>query len=245
MGNLLNLKTNMIIDVVTIFPKMFSPVIGESIIKRAQKKGLVKINIYDLRDYASFPHKKVDASSYGGGGMVFRTEPLFESIEAILGYKIYPKRAKDKAKRIILFTPKGKALTQKRVRKFLNYERLILVAPRYEGVDERVRECLIDEEISIGDYILSGAELAAMVFIDCLARLIPGVVSDKESLKNESFENFRLDFPHYTRPPDFRGLKVPPVLLSGNHKEIEEWRRKKSLEITEKQRPDLLKSKTT
>lgn len=230
----------MIIDVITIFPKMFSPVIGESIIKRAKSKGLVKINIHDLRDYTSDPHKKIDAPSYGGGGMVFKAEPCFKSVEAILGHSMYPRKVKDKTKRIILFTPQGEVLNQRRIKKFLNYERLILIAPRYEGVDERVRKYLVDEEISLGDYILSGAELAAMVFIDCLVRLIPGVVSDKDSIRNESFEDNLLDYPHYTRPEDFRGLKVPRVLLSGDHQKVKDWRKKKALEITKKRRPDLI-----
>ena len=233
----------MIIDIVTIFPKMFFPVMGETIIKRAQEKGLVKINIHDLRDYSDVPYKKVDAASYGGGGMLFRTEPLFSAVEEILGHKVYPKAKKNNQKRIVLFSPKGKTLTQKRIKKFFKYEHLLLIVPRYEGVDERVRKHLAEEEISIGDYILSGGELAGMVFVDCLVRLIPGVVSDKESIKNESFENQCLDFPHYTRPPDFRGLKVPEVLLSGNHEKIRQWRYKKSLEITKERRPDLLKNK--
>lgn len=231
----------MIIDVVTIFPKMFSPVIGESIIKRAQNKGLLKINIHNLRDYSSNSHKKVDDTSYGGGGMVFAPQPLFSAVEGLLGYKVYPGAKKDIQTKVILFSPKGKTLNQKLARKFLSYERLLLLAPRYEGVDERVRKYLVDEEISIGDYILSGAELAAMVFIDCLARLIPGVVSDKESIKNESFEKPCLDFPHYTKPADFRGLKIPQVLLSGNHKKIMLWRREEALKITKKRRPDLLR----
>ena len=230
----------MIIDVVTIFPKMFSPVLGESMIKRAQDKGLVKINIYNLRDFASLPHRKVDAPSYGGGGMVFKPEPLFTAVESILGYKVYPKKKKDKNKKIILLTPQGKTLNQRKVKRFLNFERLILLAPRYEGVDERVRKDLVEEEISLGDYILSGGELASMVFIDCLCRLIPGVVSDSESIKNESFEGEGLDFPHYTKPDDFRGLKVPKVLLSGNHGNIKDWRKKTALETTKKRRPDLL-----
>lgn len=231
----------MIIDVVTIFPKMFSPVLGESIINRAQDKGLVKINIHNLRDFASEPHKKVDAPSCGGGGMVFKPDPLFGAVESILGYKVYPEKKKDENKRIILLSPQGKTLNQKRVKKFLNFERLILLAPRYEGVDERVRQDLVEEEISLGDYILSGGELASMVFIDCLCRLIPGVVSDKESIKRESFEGQGLDFPHYTKPVDFRGLKVPEVLLSGNHGKIETWRKRQALEATKKRRPDLLK----
>jgi len=231
----------MIIDVITIFPKMFSPVLGESIIKRAQNKGLVKINLHDLRDYTSDPHQKIDAPSYGGGGMVFGPQPLFLAVEAVLGYKVYPSQKKDPQKRIILFSPQGKKLDQKLVKKFLRYERLILLAPRYEGVDERVVKNLAQEEISIGDYVLSGAELGAMVFIDALTRLIPGVVSDQESIKKESFEKNLLDYPHYTRPENFRGLKVPEVLLSGNHKKIEEWRKEKALESTKKKRPDLLK----
>jgi tRNA (guanine37-N1)-methyltransferase len=227
---------------------MFSPVIGESIIRRAQAKGLTKINIHNLRDYTSDPHKKIDAPSYGSGGMVFKPEPIFNSVESILGYKANPlgvhkkgtKKSKNKFDRIILFTPQGTTLKQKMIKKYLAYERLILIAPRYEGVDERVRKYLVDDEISIGDYVLSGGELAAMVFIDCLVRIIPGVVSDKESIKNESFENSCLDFSHYTRPSVFRGLKVPKVLLSGNHEKIAQWRRHQALAITKKRRPDLL-----
>jgi len=232
----------MIIDIITIFPDMFSPVIGESIIKQAQSKGLVKINIHDLRHYSKDPQKKVDSPSYGGGGMVFKAEPLFDAVESILGYQVYngKDRKTEQNERVILFSPRGKTLNQKTIQQFLNYERLLLLAPRYEGVDERVRGYLADEEISIGDFVLSGAELPAMVFIDCLVRLIPGVVSNKESIEKESFQGPFLDFPHYTRPPEFRGLKVPEVLLSGNHKEISEWRRKQSVEITKKRRPDLM-----
>lgn len=230
----------MIIDVVTIFPGMFTPVIDESIIKRARAKGLLKINLHDLRAYTEDPHKKIDAPAYGGGGMVFKPEPVFNAVEKILGYKAYPKEKKDKNKRIVLFSPQGKKLNQELLKKFMAYERLILIAPRYEGVDERVVKYLAEDEISIGDYVLSGAELAAMVFIDSIARLIPGVVSDKNSIKNESFENSLLDYPAYTRPEDFRGLGVPAVLLSGNHAEIEKWRKAKAREATKKKRPDLL-----
>lgn len=232
----------MIIDIITIFPKMFDPVLGESIIKRAQNKGLVKIRVHDLRNYTSSKHKKVDSSSYGGGGMVFSPEPFFKAVESILGRSTYPKLDKGNSQKILLLSPKGKKLEQKMIKKFLKYQRLVLLAPRYEGVDQRVHKHLADEEISIGDYVLSGGELPAMVFIDCLVRLIPGVVSDKESINNESFENSLLDFPHYTRPEDFRGLKVPEVLLSGNHSQIKQWRKAKALEITKKRRPDLLKT---
>jgi len=230
----------MIIDIITIFPEMFSPVLGESIMQRAQSKGLAKIRVHNLRDYSDDRHKKVDAPSYGGGGMVFKAQPFFKASEHILGQKLYPEEGRNNTDRIILFSPQGKTLNQKMIKRFFRYERLLLLAPRYEGVDERVRKHLVDEEISIGDYVLSGGELAAMVFIDCLVRLIPGVVSDAESVKNESFENSRLDYPHYTKPADFRGLKVPSVLLSGNHKAIKEWRSKRALEITKKQRSDLL-----
>ncbi|MCK4810428.1 MAG: tRNA (guanosine(37)-N1)-methyltransferase TrmD [Candidatus Omnitrophica bacterium] len=234
----------MIIDVVTIFPQMFKPILGESIIKRAQKKGLVKINLVNLREYADGLHKKVDASPYGGGsGMVFSCGPLFSAVESLLGYKVYPEQKKDSKKRVILFSPKGKLLSSKLVKKFLRYERLILIAPRYEGVDERVNKYLAEEMVSIGDYVLSGGELPGMVFIDCLVRLIPGVVSSPDSVKQESFENGFLDYPVYTRPRDFRGVKVPKVLISGNHKEIDFWRRKKAEDLTKKLRPDLLEVK--
>ncbi len=235
----------MIIDVITIFPKMFSPVLGESIIKRAQEKGLVKIRVHNLRDYSSVPHKKVDAPSFGGGpGMVLRPEPVFNAVESILGYKVYPSQKKNDKKKVVFFTPQGKILTQKVARRFLKYEQLVLIAGRYEGIDERIRKYLVDEEISLGDYILSGGELAAMVFIDVLARLVPGVLSSSESTARESFENGLLDYPHYTRPREFRGLKVPSVLLSGDHKKIEAWRRKKAYQITKKRRPDILKKNT-
>ena len=231
----------MIIDIITIFPKMFDPVLGESIIKRAQNKGLVKIKVHDLRNYTESKHNKVDSSSYGGGGMVFGPEPFFKAVESILGRSVYPKPPKGNNHKILLLSPKGKKLNQKMIRKFLKHQRLILLAPRYEGVDQRVQEHLAQEEISIGDYVLSGGELPAMVFVDCLVRLIPGVVSDKESINNESFENNLLDFPHNTRPEDFRGLKVPEVLLSGDHKKIKQWRKAKALETTKRKRPDLLR----
>jgi len=230
----------MIIDIITIFPEMFSPVFGETIIKRAQLKGLVKINVRDLRNYSDDAHGKVDAPSYGGGaGMVFRPGPLFNAVESILGYKVYPKERDDKNKRIILFSPKGDTLNQKITKRLLKYERLILIAPRYEGVDDRVRQKLADEELSIGDYVLSGGELAAMVLVDCLVRLIPGVVSDSNSVKAESFEG-GLDFFHYTRPDNFRGLEVPKILLSGDHQKIKKWRNLQSLKTTKERRPDLL-----
>jgi len=223
----------MLIDVVTIFPNMFAPVIGESIIKRGVNKGLVRINVHDLRNYSDDPHKKIDAPSYGGGGMVFTPQPLFSAVSALKGENA----------RVVLMSPQGKTLNQKMVRSFLKCDQLVIIAPRYEGVDERVREHIIDDEVSIGDYVLSGGELPAMVFIDTIVRLIPGVVSDADSVAKESFEEGLLDYPHYTWPQDFQGYKVPEVLTNGDHKKITEWRRNKALEVTKKLRPDLLGGK--
>jgi len=222
-------------EVLSIFPKMFEPVLSESIIKRAQEKKLVKINLYDLRDFTPDKHKKVDAPPYGGGpGMVFRVEPVYYALEHI------KKRDKKTKPWVILLSPQGKILTQKLAKKILRHKRIVLLCGRYEGVDERIREYLIDEEISIGDYILTGGEIPAMVLLDVLTRLIPGAVGDAESIRNESFENGFLDFPHYTRPRNFKGWKVPSILLSGDHKKIEKWRRQKAKENTLRKRPDLL-----
>jgi len=175
--------------------------------------------------------------------MVLRPEPVFKAIESILGESIYPHKKKNNKKNIVFFTPQGKILTQKDVKRFLEYQRLILLTGRYEGVDERIRKYAVDEEVSIGDYVLSGGELAAMVFVDVMVRLIPGVVSSRESVLRESFENNRLDYPHYTKPRKFRGLGVPSVLLSGDHKKIREWRKAKAYEITKIRRPDLIEKK--
>ncbi len=231
----------MIIDIITIFPKMFKPVLEESILKRAQEKGLVKINIHNLRDYSDDPNKRIDAPSYGGGGMVFQIEPIYKAMEAILEAPIEPGRKGPSHTQRILFTPKGRTLTQKKIKDFLDCQRLVLIAPRYEGIDQIVSDYLVDEEISIGDYVLGGGELPAMVFCDCLIRLIPGVVSDRESVMQESFQKRMLDYPHYTRPEDFRGFKVPEVLLSGDHQKIKEWRQQEARRVTERMRPDLLK----
>jgi len=223
---------------------MFEPVLNESLIKRAQEKGLLKINLHDLRLYSEDTHRKVDAPPFGGGqGMVFTPQPLFSAVESILGHPACPLKKKDPLVKTVLFSPKGKILDQKKAKEFLACERLILIAPRYEGIDERVRDHLADEEISLGDYILSGGELPAMVFIDCLTRLIPGVVSDPASIKEESFEDFLLDYPVYTRPRDFRGMLVPEVLTSGDHQKIRSWRRQKAEELTRDRRPDLWKKR--
>jgi len=218
------------IDIITIFPKMFAPVLNESIIKRAQKKGLVKIAIHNLRDYSTDKHKKVDDRPFGGGpGMVMRPEPFFAAVKEIKG--------KTKAK-VILLSPQGKLLNQKICRNLAREKRLILLCGHYEGIDERVKK-IVDAEISIGDYVLTGGELPAMVLVDCLTRLIPGVLGHRDSVKSETFEEGLLEYPHYTRPAVFCKMKVPLVLTSGDHKKIESWRREQAIKITKKKRPDL------
>lgn len=220
-------------DVITIFPDIFKPVINESILKRAQAKKKVAIHIHDLRDYTADKHKKVDDRPFGGGpGMVMACQPMFDAVKKIKGRR--------KAW-VVMTCPRGKPLDQKKVKKLTKQKNIIIICGHYEGIDERVNASLVDECISIGDYILTGGELPAMVIMDSLTRLIPGVLGKEESLVHESFEGNLLDCPHYTRPANFRGKKVPAVLLSGNHKDIEEWRHTQALELTKKNRPDLLK----
>ena len=224
------------IDVITIFPKMFEPVLGEAMIMRAQRKGAVKICVHDLRDYTLDKHRKVDDKPFGGGsGMVLCPEPIFRAVEAI------KKQTRSKSAKVVLMCPQGRKMDQAIAKKISKYKNIIIICGRYEGIDERVRQSLADEEISIGDYILTGGELPAMVLIDCITRLVPGVLGDKNSLKFESFEGNLLEYPHYTRPADFRGLTVPGVLLSGDHRKIESWRKKQSQDRTRGRRPDMLK----
>jgi len=226
----------MIIDIITIFPKMFEPVLNESIIKRAQKKGKVKINVYDLRGFTLDKHKKVDDRPFGGGsGMLLIPEPIFRAVKKI--------KAKAKGCRVVLLCPQGKALNQKMAKKMSKIKHLILICGHYEGIDERIRQNLVDEEVSIGDYVLTGGELPAMVLVDALVRLVPGVLGDKNSLNFESFECNLLEYPQYTRPADFKGMKVPAVLLSGDHRKIEVWRKKEAIKRTQERRPDILKNK--
>jgi tRNA (guanine37-N1)-methyltransferase len=225
------------IDVITIFPRMFAPVVNESILKRAQQKGKVRITIHDLRDYAFNKHRKVDDRPFGGGsGMVMRPEPIFEAVEDIR------RRCVSQKPRVVLLCPQGEKLTQKVCRRLAACKQLILICGHYEGIDERIRRYLADEEISIGDFVLTGGELAAMVVIDSVVRLLPGVLGDKNSLNFESFEGNLLEYPHYTRPADFRGKKAPKVLLCGDHAKIEAWRKKQALKRTRERRPDLLKA---
>ncbi len=227
------------IDIITIFPSMFSAVLDESIIKRAQAKGKVRIGVHDLRDYTLDKHRKVDDRPFGGGsGMVMQAEPIFRAVKEIRR-KAGGGRLKGK---VILLCPQGKRLSQPVVRRLARNKHLILICGHYEGIDERVRRNLADEEISIGDYVLTGGELPAMVLTDAVVRLLPGVLGDKNSLKFESFEGNLLEYPHYTRPAVFRGMRVPDVLTCGDHRKIEAWRKQEALKRTKERRPDLLVS---
>jgi len=223
------------IDIISIFPKMFSAVLDESMIKRAQAKGKVKIFAHDLRDYTLDKHHKVDDRPFGGGsGMVLQAEPIFRAVAAI------KKQLKGKS-RVILLCPQGKKFNQNYAKKLSRCGNLIFICGHYEGVDERVRQYLADEEISIGDYVLTGGELAAMVVVDSLVRLIPGVLGDKNSLNFESFEGNLLEYPQYSRPAKFKNWSVPEVLVSGAHDKIDAWRKLQAIKRTKKRRPDLLR----
>ena len=222
----------------TIFPGMFVSPFAESIIGRAQKQGLVDIGVHDIRDYAHDRHRSVDDYAFGGGpGMVMKPEPLFEAVEAIRASS-----GLDEAARVVLLSPQGRTLTQSVVEELARHRDLVLICGRYEGVDERVRRHLATDEISIGDYVLGGGELAAMVVIDAVSRLVPGVVGSLESTQDDSFTTGLLQHPQYTRPAEFRGWPVPEVLLSGDHAEVARWRRRESLRRTFLRRPDLLES---
>lgn len=230
------------IDILTLFPEMFGGPLDTSMVKKAKDKGLVKIKIRNLRKWAKDTHKTVDDRPYGGGkGMIFMVEPIFEALKDLRA-----KGQEGKKVKVVLLSPQGKVFNQKKAKRLAKLDRLVLIAGHYEGFDERIREHLVDEEISIGDYVLTGGELPAMVIVDSVVRLLPGAL-DKEAVEHESFSsnikdlksNILLDYPTYTRPADFKGWKVPAVLLSGNHAEIEKWRKKKSIDRTKKKRPDL------
>lgn len=232
------------IDILTLFPEMFRSPFDESIIKRAQTKSLVEIKIHNLRDWAEDKRGTVDDKSYGGGvGMVLMVEPIYKALQVLK-----PNTKNPKSKKILL-SAGGKVFDQQKAQEFSKIDHLILICGHYEGVDQRVIDHLIDEEISIGDYVLTGGELPAMVVVDAITRLIPGVLEKPEATQFESFSNYPLtpnrspllEYPQYTKPEDFQGWKVPEILLSGNHKKIEEWRLEKSLEKTRQIRPDLLK----
>ena len=219
------------IDVLTLFPGMFPGPLDESIIKRACESGRLRLGIRDLRDYTHDRHRKVDDRPFGGGpGMLMKPEPLFEAVEALRSEKT----------RVILTSPAGRPFRQEIAQELAGEEHLLLVCGSYEGFDERVRECLADDELSIGDYVLTNGALPAMVIIDAVTRLLPGVLGDDESSVDESFSDGLLEYPQYTRPAEFRGMSVPEVLLSGDHAAIERWRREHARLRTGQRRPDLL-----
>jgi tRNA (guanine37-N1)-methyltransferase len=219
-------------DIITIFPEMFEGFFSGGIIKRALQKGLIEINVRNLRDFTTDKHRQVDDRPYGGEeGMVFKPEPIFAAVESV--------RQSDETP-VYLLSPQGRRFDARLAEEMARHPQIVLVCGRYEGVDERVAEHLATDEISIGDYVLTGGELAAMVVVDAVARFVPRVVGKEESVRHDSFFEGLLDYPQYTRPREFRGMKVPQVLFSGDHKKIEAWRREKALEKTRGRRPDLL-----
>ncbi|KAF4325652.1 hypothetical protein G195_000621 [Phytophthora kernoviae 00238/432] len=220
------------VDVLTLFPEMFEGVFGTSILGKAQTKGLVSLGATNFRNYATNKHNTVDDAPYGGGGgMVLKPDPIFAAVEATM-----------KPPRIILMCPQGETFTQTKAEELVQEDHLIFICGHYEGYDERIREFLATDELSIGDYVLTGGELPAMVAIDSIVRLIPGVLGNETSAVTDSFSTGLLEYPHYTRPPEFRGMKVPDMLLSGHHLNIEAWRREQSLLRTLERRPDLLET---
>jgi tRNA (guanine37-N1)-methyltransferase len=221
-------------DIVSIFPGMFESPCGDSIIQRAREEGLLDLRVHDLRDYSLNKHKKVDDNPFGGGvGMVMNVEPIARAITEI------KKEVPDT--RTILLSPGGRPFDQEKAWEFSRLSNLTLICGRYEGIDERVRQHFVDEEISIGDYVLTGGEIPAMVLVEAISRLLPGVLGDPESVVEESFSNDLLEYPQYTRPQDYQGFKVPEILVSGDHKKIRDWQRAEALKKTARVRPDLLK----
>ena len=233
------------IDVLTLFPGMFPPVLGASILARAAAKGVVRVEVHDLRDWSKDKHRKVDDRPYGGGpGMVLRPEPFFDAVEDLKTLKRGPVPL-GSCPHVVLLSPRGEKLTQKAAQELAGKPWLILLCGHYEGVDERVREGLVDQELSIGDYVLTCGELPAMVLIDSVVRLLPGSLGDRESAAEESFSSRWLEYPQYTRPAEYRGMRVPDVLLSGDLPRVAEWRKLQALRRTASQRPDLIDGPAT
>lgn len=223
------------IDILTLFPEMMNSCLSYSVIGRARAKGTLELRVTDIRSFAEGPHRAADDRPYGGGpGMVMKPEPIFRAVESLPGEK-----EKKGGARVILLTPQGRRFDQEMALELARSSRLILICGHYEGVDERVREHLVTDEISIGDYILTGGELAALVVVEATARLLPGVLGAEESLDTESFSRHLLEYPQYTRPPVFRGMGIPEILLSGDHEKIARWRRQESVRRTAGRRPDL------
>jgi|SRR5215510_573581 len=228
------------VDIITIFPEFFREAFDYGIIRRARAAKLVTVKAHDLRQWTTDKHHVVDDRPFGGGdGMVLKPEPIFAAVESLVGAN--RRREIPKSSRVVLLSPQGKTFNQSLAADFADCERLVLICGRYEGVDERVAEALVTDEVSIGDYVLSGGEPAALVVVDVVIRLLPGALGSETSAATESFAEGMLDYPHYTRPPDFEGMRVPEVLLTGHHAEIARWRREAALDKTKRNRPDLLK----
>ncbi|WP_020059176.1 tRNA (guanosine(37)-N1)-methyltransferase TrmD [Bacillus sp. 123MFChir2] len=226
------------IDILTLFPEMFTGVFGSSILKKAQEKEAVQLRVVNFRDYSTNKHNSVDDYPYGGGaGMVLTPQPIFDAVEELT-------KETERKPRVVLMCPQGERFTQRKAEELSEEEHIIFICGHYEGYDERVREYLVTDEISIGDYVLTGGELASMVITDSVVRLLPDVLGNRQSQIEDSFSTGLLEHPHYTRPADFRGMKVPDILLSGNHKYIEEWRHKESLRRTFMRRNDLLEERS-
>lgn len=223
------------IDVLTLFPGMFAGPLDESIVKRARESGRLELNVHDLRDHTHDRHRTVDDRPFGGGpGMLLKPEPVFEAVEALAGAETH----------VVLLTPQGRTLRQEVVRELAGKSHLLLICGSYEGFDERIREHLVHDEISLGDFVLTNGAIPAMAIVDAVSRLLPGVLGDDESARDESFSDGLLEYPQYTRPAEFRGWRVPDVLISGHHAEIEKWRRDQAVTRTGRRRPDLLKNLT-
>lgn len=226
-------------EVFTLLPDVFSPYLESSILQRARQRGLLDVRIHNIRDYTHDRHHTTDDTPYGGGGgMVMKPEPVFEAVEAVLGLMSVQTQPVEVP--VILLTPQGRVFTQRVAEEYARYERIALLCGRYEGVDERIRAHLVTDEISIGDYVLTGGELPALIVIDAIARLLPEVLGDPTGAEDDSHSMGLLEYPHYTRPPEFRDWKVPDVLLSGDHAKIEKWRREQALLRTFAKRPDML-----
>jgi tRNA (guanine37-N1)-methyltransferase len=224
-------------EVFTLLPEVFPPYLESSILQRARQRGLIEVHIHNIRDYTHDRHHTTDDTPYGGGGgMVMKPEPVFEAVESVLG--IAPEQVSSIP--IVLLTPQGRVLTQRVAEELSRHERIALLCGRYEGVDERIRQHLVTDEISVGDYVLTGGELPALLLIDAVSRLIPGVLGDPTGAEDDSHSMGLLEYPHYTRPPQFRGWKVPEILLSGDHAKIEKWRREQALQRTFQKRPDMI-----
>ena len=222
--------------IMTLFPEIFNSYMDESIMKRAVEKGIIEVHIYNIRDFSNNKHKKVDDYPFGGGaGMVMTPQPIYDTYKHIITTHNINNPS------VIYLTPKGKVYNQSMAKQMSLKEDIILLCGHYEGIDERIIDLIVTDEISIGDYVLTGGELPALIMIDSISRLIPGVLNQEESFEEESFKDNLLEYPHYTRPREFMGMKVPDILLSGNHKKIEQWRYDESVKVTKERRPDLYK----